>query len=297
MHPLRQMAILSIATSCLTIALKFGAYFLTESVSLLSDALEAFVNLAAGLVAYGALTIAERPADAGHAYGHEKAEYFASGVEGALILIAAVSIVVAAVARLLNPVPLEGLGPGIAVALVAAAANYAAARVMLRVAKAHDSIVIESDAKHLLTDVWTSIGVVAGLLIVWWVPQWHVLDPLVAIAVALHIVHTGLDLLRRSVSGLMDAALPGEEVRAITEVLNRTSPPGVTHNTLRTRKAGSRRFVEFNLGVPGGMTVHDAHAICDSLEHALGCELANISVTIHVEPRLERAGPGSIADS
>lgn len=285
MHPLRRMAVLSIVTSLVTLALKFGAYAMTGSVGLLSDALETFVNLAAGLVAFGALTIAARPADDDHAYGHDKAEYFASGLEGGLILFAAGSIIYAAVPRFLHPVPLERLDLGLMVALAAAAANYATARIMLKVAKEHDSITIEADARHLLTDVWTTLGVVGGLLVVWAVPDWHILDPIMAIVVALHIVITGLRLLRRSVDGLMDASLPPDEIQRIEAAIAAALPSGASHQALRTRKAGSRRFIEFNLLVAGEASVRDAHRLCDRLEAAVEAVVNNASVTIHVEPQ------------
>jgi cation diffusion facilitator family transporter len=184
MHATTRMAWLSIATSLGTIVLKFGAYFLTGSVSLWSDALEALVNLAAGIVALGAVTLAARPADENHAFGHDKAEYFSSGVEGTLILVAAISIIWSALQRFMAPQTLEHLGPGILVAVLAGAANYTTARIMLRVGKQHDSITIEADAHHLMTDVWTSVGVISGLLVVMVKPQWSILDPVMAIAVA-----------------------------------------------------------------------------------------------------------------
>ena len=203
MHVVRKMAYLSIATSLATIALKFGAWFITDSVSLWSDALESLVNLAAGLVALGAVSLSERPADDRHAYGHDKAEYFSSGVEGALIVVAAVAIMMSAVQRLVAPQPLALLGPGLVIAVLAGAANFTTARIMLKVARQHDSITIEADAKHLLTDVWTSVGIVAGLLVVLLRPQWAILDPLMAIAVGIHIIVTGVGLLKRSADGLM----------------------------------------------------------------------------------------------
>jgi len=288
----RRMALLSIATSLATIALKFGAYFMTHSVSLWSDALEALVNLAAGLVALGALTLAHQPADDRHTYGHDKAEYFSSGVEGALILVAALAIVWTAVQRLLAPQPLENLGPGLLVAALAGAANYATARTMMKVARQHDSITIEADAKHLLTDVWTSGGVLGGLVVVFFMPSWAILDPLMAIAVAVHILFTGLDLMRRSADGLMDAALPPEEKRTVETLIRATLPDGASWHALRTRKAGSRRFVEFHLLVPGAMSVADAHVLCDDIEAALTGKLARTSVTIHVEPRETQAAHG-----
>ena len=289
MHAVRKMALLSIATSFATIALKFGAWFITGSVSLWSDALESLVNLAAGLVALGAVTLAEQPADERHTYGHDKAEYFSSGVEGALIVVAAGAIVWSAVHRLTEPRALEHVGPGIFIAFLAGAANFATARVMLKVARRHDSITIEADAKHLLTDVWTSAGILAGLSVVMFVPEWTILDPLMAIAVGVHIVVTGVGLLRRSVDGLMDAALPPAEVRRAAALINDALPPDASFHALRTRKAGARRFVEFHLLVPGTMTVASSHALCDRIEAALAAQLKRAQVTIHVEPRETQA--------
>ena len=284
MTAVRRMALLSIATSIATLALKFGAYFITGSVRLWSDAVEALVNLAAGLVALGALTLAAQPADDRHAYGHDKAEYFSSGVEGALILVAAIAIFWSAALRLLDPQPLERLGWGMVVAALAAGANFATARVMLKVAQQHDSITIEADAKHLMTDVWTSAGILAGLLVVIWMPQWSILDPLMAMAVAVHILFTGFDLLRRSADGLMDAALPAQDVRDAEALIRAALPADASFHALRTRKAGPRRFLELHLLVPGTMSVDGSHALCDRIEAALTAKLARAEVTIHVEP-------------
>ncbi len=284
MNAPRRVALLSIATSIGTIVLKFGAYFLTGSVSLWSDALESLVNLAAGLVAMGALTLAAQPADDRHAYGHDKAEYFSSGVEGALIMVAAVAIVASAVQRLIEPAPLERLGPGILIAIVAGAMNFVTSRIMMRVARAHDSITIEADAKHLMTDVWTSVGILVGLGIVMVMPQWAILDPLMAIAVGIHIVVVGIDLLRRSADGLMDAALPAHEVKRAESLIRAQLPPGATFHALRTRKAGARRFLEFHLLVPGLTSVAESHQLCDRIEAALTAHLPKAHVTIHVEP-------------
>ncbi|MBK6335160.1 MAG: cation transporter [Betaproteobacteria bacterium] len=278
------MAWLSIATSLGTIALKFSAWFLTGSVSLWSDALEALVNLAAGLVALGAITLAHQPADDKHHYGHDKAEYFSSGVEGALILVAAVAIVWSASQRLLSPQPLENLGVGLFVAFLAGAMNFVTARTMLKVAQQHDSITLEADARHLLTDVWTSVGVVGGLLVVMAMPQWAILDPLMAVAVAIHILFTGFNLLRRSADGLMDTALPPEEVARAEALIAAELPAGASFHALRTRKAGSRRFLEFHLTVPGALTVAESHLLCDRIEAALEAALPRANVTIHVEP-------------
>lgn len=285
-HETRRMAHLSIATSIATLTLKFGAWFLTGSVSLFSDAAESLVNLTAGLIALAALTVAARPADTDHAYGHDKAEYFSSGAEGALILVAAVSIIYTAVGRFLHPAALENLAPGLMVSMLAAALNFATARVMLKVAYKYDSITLEADAKHLLTDVWTSAGVVAGLGVVMFAPpSWQILDPIMAVAVGLHIIHTGVGLLRRSWGGLMDLALPADEVGRIEAEIGRLLPAGTSFHDLRTRKSGPRRFIEFHLLVPGETSVNDAHDLCDRIEAALEQALPNASVVIHVEPR------------
>jgi cation diffusion facilitator family transporter len=292
MTAVRRMAVLSIATSITTLALKFGAYFLTGSVSLWSDAVEALVNLAAGLVALGALTLAEQPADDRHTYGHDKAEYFSSGVEGALILFAAIAIIWSAVQRILSPQPLEQLGVGMLVAALAAGANFAAARVMLKVARQHDSITIEADAKHLMTDVWTTAGILVGLAVVVWMPQWSILDPVMAIAVAVHILFTGFDLLRRSADGLMDVALPENDVARVEALIRAELPPAASYHALRTRKAGARRFLELHLLVPGELSVADSHALCDRIEASLHAHFAKAHVTIHVEPN-ETSAPHS----
>ena len=289
MTAVRRMALLSIATSLATLALKFGAYFITGSVSLWSDAVEALVNLAAGLVALGALTLAEQPADDRHAYGHDKAEYFASGVEGALILVAALAIFWSAALRLVEPHPLERLGWGMVVAALAAGANFTTARIMAKVAHQHDSITIEADAKHLMTDVWASAGILGGLLVVIWKPEWSILDPLMAMAVAVHILFTGFDLLRRSADGLMDAALPEKDVRRAEALIHAALPADATFHALRTRKAGPRRFLDLHLLVPGTMSVADSHALCDRIEAALAAKLARAEITIHVEPRETQA--------
>lgn len=285
MNATKKMALLSIATSIGTLALKFGAYFLTDSVSLLSDALEALVNLAAGLVALTALTIAEQPADDRHTFGHDKAEYFSSGVEGTLILFAAGSIIYAGWSRLMHPADLENLGWGICVGVLAGAMNYATARLMLKVAAEHDSVTIEADAKHLLTDVWTSAGVLGGLLIIVFMPAWRILDPLIAVAVGLHIVITGVDLLRRSIDGLMDTALLPDEIQKTEDIIQAGLPEGASFHALRTRKAGATRFVEFHLTMPGETSVRESHDLCDRLEASIASHLARASVTIHVEPQ------------
>ena len=280
-----RVAWLSIGASVATLVLKFAAYFVTDSISLFSDAMESFVNLTAGLVALAVLTIVARPADESHPYGHDKAEYFSSGVEGGLIIVAAMSIIWAAWDRFNALQPLRDIGLGLLISIVASAINLGVARYMLRAAKEHDSITLEADARHLLTDVWTSIGVAAGLAVLIFAPAgWQILDPVIAILVALNIIHTGLDLLRRSLDGLMDATLPAEDVNQICTTIEQSIGVYYSYNQLRSRKSGSRRFVEFNLLVPGDASVAAAHELCDQLEAAIERRLNKTSVTIHVEP-------------
>ena len=268
-----------------TLALKGFAYGLTGSVALLSDAAESLINLTAAIIALIALEIASRPADATHAYGHEKAEYFSSGVEGVLILGAAAGISYKAWERFRNPVPLSDLPEGLGIAVLAALVNGGVAYALLRMARRNESITLEAHAKHLLTDVWTTAGVVGGLgavlLTGWW---W--LDPLIATAVALNIVVSGVELLKRSTRGLMDYALPPEELRIIERVLQRYTENGrVTYHRLRTRRAGRKRFIDFHLLVPGERTVQETHDLCEEIEAELRKALGGeASITIHVEP-------------
>jgi cation diffusion facilitator family transporter len=284
--PTRRVILVSIAASITTMALKFGAYFLTGSVSLLSDAAESSVNLVAALVAFGALTVAARPADRSHAYGHDKAEYFSSGVEGALILVAAATIIYTAIIRFLHPSPLTDLGPGLVIALVASGINFGVSRFMLRMAKKYDSITLEADAHHLMTDVWTSAGVIAALGVVMFAPpSWSILDPIIAVVVGLNIIRTGVNLIGRSIAGLMDSSLPAGEVAQIEAVIRAKEGPDAIFHGLRTRKSASRRFVDFHLLVPGAITVQAGHDRCKAIEAEICSRLPNTLVTIHVEPQ------------
>lgn len=277
-------ALVSVAASLATMALKFTAFWMTDSVGIFSDAAESVINLAAGLVAFMALTVAARPADKRHTYGHDKVEYFASGVEGTLILVAATAIFFTSLRRLAAPVPLESLGLGMIVLVLAAAINYAAARVLLTGARKHDSITLEADARHLLTDVWTSLAVVAGVGVILVAPsEWLFLDPLIAMAVAVNILRSGLDLLRRSWHGLMDHTLPAEEVYAVQQAVRAAAPTAPFHG-LRSRKSGSKRFIDMHLLLPGTCTVQEAHDLCDRIEQQVEEQLDNASLTIHVEP-------------
>lgn len=277
-------ALYSIAASVLTLALKFGAWAVTGSVGLLSDATESVVNLTAGAIALTALVIASQPADAKHAYGHGKVEYFSSGAEGALIVAAAAGIVWAALDRFLHPVELRHLGPGLLVALVASAVNFGAARLLLSAARRFDSITLEADARHLLTDVWTSAGMIAGLgVLLFAPPSWQILDPVIAVLMAANIVVTGVGLVRRSVSGLMDAALPEADMRAIEEAIRSVQNEAVYHG-LRARKAGNLSFVDFHLLLPGETSVQAAHDLSCDMEEAIKARLPRSQVIVHVEP-------------
>ncbi len=247
---LKRFAWLSIAAALTTIVLKSVAYLLTGSVGLLSDAAESIVNLIGASVALLMLTIAARPADASHTYGHSKAEYFSSGIEGLLIVNAAISIAGMAVERLINPRPLEQIGVGMVVATGASAVNFFVARVLLKAGKQYNSITLEADAKHLMTDVWTSVGVLGAVAAVG-VTGWLWLDPVIAIAVALNILWSAYGLLRRSVQGLMDAALPMAEQATVQQILGAYQTRGLDFHAVRTRLAASRCFISFHVLVPG----------------------------------------------
>ena len=274
---------LSIAAAIATIALKGLAYWLTGSVGLLSDAVESLVNLVGAFVALAMLTVASRPADDDHHFGHGKAEYFSSGVEGTLILVAAISIAWAAVHRLISPKPLEQMGVGLAVSGVASLINFGVARVLLSVGKKHESITLEADARHLMTDVWTSIGVIAGLVAVT-LTGWQRLDPIVAIAVALNIVWTGYQLVQRSVLGLLDTALPVNERQTISRILEKYEGEGIQFHALRTRQAAARRFVSVHVLVPGEWTVRDGHQLLERIEVDIRDALRDATVFTHLEP-------------
>lgn len=280
----------SITASIITMFLKTWAWYVTDSVGLLSDALETLVNLSAALFALATLTLALKPADEGHAYGHGKAEYFSSGAEGMLILIAAVGIVYASAERFMSPSVPQNLGIGLVIALLSSVVNFVTAKIMLKGAKLHDSIILEADAKHLLTDVWTSVGLVAGLgIMLFTPPSWAFIDPLIAIIMAANIVFTGFSLLRKSYSGLMDNALPNEELLAIDSAIRSCGGEGIQYHGLRTRKAGSHRFVDFHLLLPGESTITDSHDLCNEIEKSIMTELNNCHVTIHVEPKEDAA--------
>jgi len=280
---LLSFAWLSIAAAVFTIALKTVAYFLTGSVGLLSDALESLVNLAGAVMALSMLTVAARPPDDDHLYGHGKAEYFSSFFEGVLILLAAGGIVLASVERLVRPRPLEQLGLGLLVSVIASLVNLGVALVLLRAGRRHHSITLEANARHLLTDVWTSAGVVVGVGAVS-LTSWLWLDPVVALVVAGNIIVTGVRIVRQSVSGLMDAALPVAELAGLRAVLDSYATGGVQFHALRTRQAGARRFVSVHVLVPGRWTVRRGHQLLERIEADIRHVLPNATVFTHLEP-------------
>ncbi|MFO1512581.1 MAG: cation diffusion facilitator family transporter [Verrucomicrobiota bacterium] len=279
---LTRFAWLSIAAAVLTIGLKTAAYLITGSVGLLSDAVESVVNLIGGIMALAMLTIAARPADEDHAYGHGKAEYFSSGLEGGLILVAALSIAAAAIMRLLTPRPLEAIGLGLVVSLAASLINLVVALLLLRAGRKHNSITLEANAHHLLTDVWTSVGVLVGIGTVA-LTGWQWLDPIVALLVAANIVWTGVSIVRRSIGGLMDMALSTDEVAAVRNVFPAYEKTGVQFHALRTRQAGARKFVSVHVLVPGDWTVQRGHELLERIEADIRRTVSEAVVFTHLE--------------
>ena len=289
---LRRYAAISIAAALATIALKGGAYLLTGSVGLLSDALESLVNLAAAIVALIALSAAARPEDEDHRYGHSKAEYFSSGFEGALIMLAAASIIYTSVERLLDPQPIRQVPIGAAISFTASVINLVVARILFRAGRRHQSITLEADAHHLMSDVWTSVGVIIGVSAAA-ITGWHRLDPIIAIAVALNIVRTGVSILRRSLLGLLDTAIPEDLLLRISDVFKRHAASGVRFHALRTRQAGAWRFIDFHVLVPGDWSVQRGHDLLEQIEEEVRAAVPNSSVFTHLEPIED---PASFAD-
>lgn len=275
---------LSLATAVATVVLKGVAAFLTGSIGLLSDALESMVNLAAAIVALWALRLSSKPADHNHDYGHGKAEYLSSFVEGALILIAAGAIIVSSIDRLIHPQPVASLGLGLALSLVASIANGIVGLVLIKQGRRHRSITLEADGHHLLTDVWTSVGVLAGMGLLW-LTGWSWIDPVVAIAVGINVLITGARLLRRSAVGLLDAALPPDEVKQIRQALNEAIADDEAHVTeVLTRESGRQRFVQATITVPGEWSVQRGHDLADQIEVAVDAALPETTTVVHIEP-------------
>ena len=275
---------LSIATAIATVAIKAYAAWLTNSMGLWSDAMESTVNLVAALVALWALKLAAKPADHNHDFGHGKAEYMSAAVEGTLIFVAAALIIYSAIQRLFAPQPLEQLGVGLALSMLATLLNLGTGLLLIRAGRTHRSITLEADGKHLLTDVWTSVGVLVAIGLVA-LTGWLVLDPIIALAVGANILFTGYTLVRRSVVGLLDAALPEDEVAIVSAVLADTcDDPRVEITELRTRESGRQRFVYATLSVPGGWTVRRSHVVADEVEHAVDVALPGTTTFVHIEP-------------
>lgn len=289
---LTRYAWISVAAAIATIALKTGAWWITGSVGLLSDAIESVVNLVAALVALWMLWLAERPPDEAHAHGYSKAEYFSSGLEGAMIFLAAAVIIWTAVPRLLNPRPLEEIGIGLAISVVASAINFGVSRLLMRAARRYESITLEADAHHLMTDVWTSAGVVVAVAVVAFT-GWQRLDPLIAIAVGCNILSTGYMLLRRSALGLLDPSLDPAKLSAIAEVLAGYERDGIAFHALRTRQAAGRSFISVHVLVPGGWTVQEGHDLLERIEDDIRRTVPRSSVITHLEPLED---PASLAD-
>ena len=289
---LKRYAWLSIAAALATILLKGWAWWITGSVGLLSDAIESFVNLGAAMMALAMLTLASLPADDNHSHGHGKAEYFSSAFEGFLILVAAAGIGYAAIDRLLNPQPIEAVGIGLGVSVIASVINLATARILMKVGRKYKSITLEADAHHLLTDVWTSVGVIVGVGLVW-VTGWLWLDPVIALLVALNIVWTGWQLLQRSAAGLMDVSIPEEEIKAVESILDSYRQQGLEFHALRTRQAGTRAFISFHLLVPGTWSVQHGHDWSERIEADIREAVSHAHITTHLEPKED---PISMAD-
>lgn len=279
----RKFAVLSIAAAVATIGLKTLAWWLTDSVGLLSDAIEGTINLAGAAVALAMITVAARPPDEEHAFGYSKAEYFASGFEGTLILIAALAIGLAAVDRLITPRPLEHIGAGLAVSVAASLINYAVARRLFEAGRTYKSVALEADARHLMTDIWTSAGVIIGVAAVW-LTGWQRLDPLIALAVAANILWAGYRLMQRSVQGLLDHALPEDQLQALNRVLDRYRARGIDFHALRTRQAGARSFVTLHVLVPAEWSVAQGHDLAHQVDRDIREALPDAAVLTHVEP-------------
>lgn len=281
---LSKFAWLSIAAAIATILLKAEAYFLTGSVGLLSDALESFVNLAGAIMALAMLAIASKPPDSDHNFGHGKAEYFSSGFEGALIVVAAISIAYAAGLRLLNPKPIEKLDIGLAVSIGASVINFLVARILGKAGQRYNSITLEANSRHLMTDVWTSAGVLTGVGAVK-ITGWLWLDPAVAIIVAISILLTGFRLVSKSISGLMDIALQPEEQALITDIMSKYSQNGlVEYHELCTRQAGTKKFVSMHVLVPGSWSVQKGHQLVEDIEDEISASIQGVTVITHLEP-------------
>jgi len=281
---LQKFLFLSIAAAIVTILLKFYAYYITDSMGFLSDALESFVNLFAAIFALIILNVSQRPADDGHKFGHSKAEYFSSAVEGALILVAALSIIWSAIPRIIDPKPLENINTGLLFSLLASLVNLLVGQILIKNGKKRKSVVLEADGKHLMTDVWTSVGVIAGIIIVKFTGL-LIIDPIIAILVAINIIFTRYKLISRSASGLMDATIPSEDLEKITSYLDSLKTSKIEYHSLLTRVAGQRKFISVHILVPGKWTVKQGHDYADEVEETIVNMFDEpVTVATHIEP-------------
>jgi cation diffusion facilitator family transporter len=281
--PLTRYAWLSIGAAIVTITMKASAYFLTGSVGLLSDALESLVNLATAIVALLVLRLVTRPANDEFTFGYSKAEYFSSGFEGGMILVAAAGIIITAIPRLINPVPLENLGWGLLISVIASLINLAVSLILMRAAKRYNSITLEADARHLMTDVWTTGGVLIGIALVL-ITGYLRLDPIIALIVAANIIFTGYRLLVRSGRGLLDVAIPSEEIGSVKSILDSYKEQGVSYHALRSRQAAARKFMVVHLLVPGHWSVKRGHSLAEQIENQVMTAVENTNIVTHVEP-------------
>lgn len=279
---LSRFAWLSNAAAVATIGIKTTAYLLTNSVGLLSDALESGVNLVGALMQLLVLKIAAQPADDEHTFGHTKAEYFSSGVEGFLIFAASLSIMYAAIQRLLDPQPLEQIGIGLIVSVAASLINLIIARILSKNGKKYNSVALISGGKHLMTDVWTSAGVVIAVGLVA-ILKWNWLDPIIAIGVAINILYTGYHIVIESVHGLMDRSISAEKQEILTRILDAHATTGIEYHEIRSRQAGAHAFITFHILVPGNWTVQRGHQLCDQIEEEIQSAIPNSSVDTHLE--------------
>jgi len=281
--PLTRFAWLSIGAAVVTIVLKMSAYLITSSVGLLSDAMESTVNLAAAIVALIVLRIVLKPASDEFSYGYSKAEYFSTGFEGGMILLAAVGIIVSAIPRLIDPVPLEQVGLGLVISVIASLINLGVAVVLMRAGKRYGSITLQADSRHLMTDVWTTGGVLVGIALVG-ITGYQRLDPIIAFVVAANIVFTGYKMLVHAGKGLLDTSLPPEEIKEVKSILEAYEAQGVGYHALRSRQAAARKFLVIHLLVPGSWTVKQGHELAEQIEIQITKAIPQVSMTTHIEP-------------
>ncbi|MDO5030297.1 MAG: cation diffusion facilitator family transporter [Corynebacterium sp.] len=295
MQDLSRFGWLSVGAAVVTIALKFWGYVLTGSVGLLSDATESIVNLVAALAAVIALKVIARPADRDHEFGHSKAEYFSAGLEGAMIFVAAAYIIYASIERLINPQPIEQIGLGLIVTVAASVVNGVVALILIKAGREHKSVALTADGKHLMTDVWTSAGVLAGVFLVWLTGQWW-LDPVIALAVAVNILFTGRKLILDAGHGLMDKAMEGEDREAVDQILksHRDRSRGIDVHEIRTRVSGRQQFIEFHVLVPGAWSVEHGHDVLSDMEDELRERFPGVHISSHLEPIEDERAYGDV---